>query len=151
LRKELFEGTGEIPVLIGSWTPEQERKILATLDPIGAMATQDAAALDTLLQQIGDGMTEEASKALVASLRSENDLALLRLASATDAAADGQFAATVADGSEVEYKTFMTPVTLDQERIIRQAVALAKDRGDLESTGDALSLIARTYLHDADA
>src|ERR1700687_3688574 len=32
---------GKIPVLIGSWTEDQERKILATLDPIGALATAD--------------------------------------------------------------------------------------------------------------
>src|SRR4051794_23230836 len=37
-RKELFEGKGKVPVLIGSWDEVAERKILATLDPLGALA-----------------------------------------------------------------------------------------------------------------
>lgn len=46
MRKGL--GTAEVPVLVGSWTEEQERLILATLDPIGAMAQTDTAALARL-------------------------------------------------------------------------------------------------------
>lgn len=37
-----------IPVLVGDWSEAAERKILATLDPIAAMATPDAAALKAL-------------------------------------------------------------------------------------------------------
>src|SRR5579859_3568175 len=40
-RKDLFAGKGPVPVLIGSWTEAQERKILATLDPLAAMAKAD--------------------------------------------------------------------------------------------------------------
>ena len=50
----------KVPVLIGSWTPEQERKILATLDPIGDMAVVDPTALNELLSGMGsdgDGMS----------------------------------------------------------------------------------------------
>ena len=50
LRKQLAKGP--MPVLIGSWTPEQEKKILATLDPIAAMADPDQAQLSLLLQEI---------------------------------------------------------------------------------------------------
>jgi hypothetical protein len=39
-------------VAIGRWTPEQERSLLATLDPIGAMAETDPAALRRLTDQI---------------------------------------------------------------------------------------------------
>ena len=35
-RKDLFAGKNKVPVLIGSWDESQEKKILATLDPIGA-------------------------------------------------------------------------------------------------------------------
>lgn len=45
-------GVAEVPVLIGSWTEEQERLILATFDPISAQATIDEAKLADLLKQI---------------------------------------------------------------------------------------------------
>lgn len=38
-----------IPVLIGSWSKEQENLILQSLDPIGAMATTNKQALDSLI------------------------------------------------------------------------------------------------------
>ena len=49
---------GKVPVLIGSWTEEQERKILATLDPIGTLANADAEALDRLLREVNIGSPE---------------------------------------------------------------------------------------------
>lgn len=48
----LDQGTEKVPVLVGDWTEEQERKILATLDPIAAMAEADASALDELLRNV---------------------------------------------------------------------------------------------------
>jgi hypothetical protein len=54
LRKKvgLARGDALVPVLIGSWTEEQEKTILATLDPLAAMATADSAALDALLHDV---------------------------------------------------------------------------------------------------
>jgi hypothetical protein len=52
-RKELFEGKGKVPVLIGSWDEATEKKILATLDPLGAMAEANEAALASLQAEIG--------------------------------------------------------------------------------------------------
>src|SRR5438552_14111717 len=43
--------TAKVPVLVGSWSEEQELKILATLDPLAAMAEADKDALDALLGQ----------------------------------------------------------------------------------------------------
>ena len=51
----LEQGTDRVPVLIGSWTEEQERKILATLDPLGAMAEADGPKLDALLREVQTG------------------------------------------------------------------------------------------------
>lgn len=48
----LDQGTEKIPVLIGSWDEATEAKILATLDPLAAMANADKAALDALLQDV---------------------------------------------------------------------------------------------------
>jgi len=48
----LEQGAELIPVLIGSWDDVTEAKILATLDPLGAMANADKAALDQLLAEV---------------------------------------------------------------------------------------------------
>ncbi len=48
-RKDLFAGKGPVPVLVGNWNLEQERQILAYLDPVGWMAKTDGAALERLL------------------------------------------------------------------------------------------------------
>jgi DNA modification methylase len=58
--------TARVPVLVGSWSEEQEKKILATLDPLAAMAEADKGALDALLGQV---QTEsEAVRALLERL-----------------------------------------------------------------------------------
>ena len=48
---------GKIPVIVGDWTPKQERLLLATLDPLAVMAETDL----------------EAAGALIANLKSENE------------------------------------------------------------------------------
>jgi hypothetical protein len=46
-----------VPVLVGNWTEEAEAKILATLDPVGAMAQGDAAAYEALIARVqADGL-----------------------------------------------------------------------------------------------
>jgi hypothetical protein len=51
-RKKISQGKEKVPVLVGNWTEEQEKKILATLDPIASMAEADTAKLDALLREI---------------------------------------------------------------------------------------------------
>ena len=54
LRIETVPPKTAVPVLVGRWTEEQERKILATLDPLSAMAEADGDKLRDLLTEIGD-------------------------------------------------------------------------------------------------
>jgi DNA modification methylase len=51
-RKKISRAKEKVPVLVGSWTEEQEKKILATLDPIGSLAEADHSALQALLQSV---------------------------------------------------------------------------------------------------
>ena len=51
----LEQGAEKVPVLVGDWTEAQEAKILATLDPLAAMAEVDGAALDALLRDVQTG------------------------------------------------------------------------------------------------
>ena len=41
-----------VPVLIGDWSEEAEKKILLTLDPLAGMAVADTAALESLLAEV---------------------------------------------------------------------------------------------------
>jgi hypothetical protein len=54
LRKKVAAGQ-RVPVLVGNWDEGQEKKILATLDPIAAMATADRDRLDALLRDVQTG------------------------------------------------------------------------------------------------
>jgi hypothetical protein len=67
LRKRVTKKGQKIPVLVGSWSAEQEGKILLTLDPIGAMAEADKTALDELLKSVrfdGSGFSPVLEKLL---------------------------------------------------------------------------------------
>jgi hypothetical protein len=56
-RREVVDPKTPVPVLVGNWTAEAEAKILATLDPVGAMATGDVAAYEALIAQVqADGL-----------------------------------------------------------------------------------------------
>jgi DNA modification methylase len=51
----LAKGCKKVPVLVGSWDEATEAKILATLDPLGAMAEADSAKLEALLGEVSTG------------------------------------------------------------------------------------------------
>ena len=56
-RKQVVDPATPVPVLVGNWSDEAEAKILATLDPVGAMASGDAAAYAKLIEQVqADGL-----------------------------------------------------------------------------------------------
>ena len=55
-RKKISYGKGEkVPVLVGNWSESQEKLILATLDPLAALAVADTGLLDTLLREVATG------------------------------------------------------------------------------------------------
>jgi hypothetical protein len=51
-RREVTPPGEKVPVLVGSWSEADEAVILATLDPLAAMALADAPALDALLKSL---------------------------------------------------------------------------------------------------
>ncbi len=65
MRKEeaIRRGDTTVPVLVGYWTEEQERHILATQDPIGAMAETQAEALASLTESINENLSTLRGKA----------------------------------------------------------------------------------------
>jgi hypothetical protein len=59
----LKEGLTAVPVLIGNWTEDQERHLLATLDPIGAMYQVQTEALTALTESISTQLDSIRDKA----------------------------------------------------------------------------------------
>ncbi len=51
-RKTVSDPSTPIPVLVGDWSEEAERKILITLDPVGTMANGDPDAYAALVAQV---------------------------------------------------------------------------------------------------
>jgi DNA modification methylase len=82
-KNALEKGDKLVPVLIGNWTEEQERKILATLDPLSAMAGMNGAKFEELLEGMTPGTP--ALEALLADLKAEAAVASFEpLAGQTD-------------------------------------------------------------------
>ncbi|MFN0135533.1 MAG: hypothetical protein ACKVS9_05375, partial [Phycisphaerae bacterium] len=54
-RQKVVDAKTPVPVLIGSWSEEAEKKILLTLDPIAGMAVADIKQLESLLQDVDLG------------------------------------------------------------------------------------------------
>lgn len=51
-RRDVVDPATPIPVLVGSWNEEAERRILLTLDPVAAMAGADRELYENLAQQV---------------------------------------------------------------------------------------------------
>ncbi len=67
-------GTAEVPVLVLDVDEAEANKILATFDPIGAMAESDAVKLDAVLRDVDTG--SEALQEMLADLAEDADLYL---------------------------------------------------------------------------
>lgn len=65
----LNKGVAAVPVLVGRWSEAQEKKILATLDPIAALAETSPADLARLLNDVETG--HQAINVLLAQLKEE--------------------------------------------------------------------------------
>jgi hypothetical protein len=84
-RKKLCTGQGNAPVLIGSWNGAKERKILAILDPIAALAeANQEEALETLLDQVAT--KSAALQSLLADLATQSKVGPEVTAGQTDSA-----------------------------------------------------------------
>lgn len=78
-----------IPVLVGNWTEEQEKRLLATLDPIGGMYVADEQALASLTASITQDL-----KTLSSQSQSSLQAITKELSSYADAIAAGETSPT---------------------------------------------------------
>jgi ParB-like chromosome segregation protein Spo0J len=131
-------GDAIVPVLVLDVTEEEAKKILATFDPIGAMATADAVKLDAILREVETG--SEALADMLTALAEENDLFKVDESDAPD----------LADGDREPFQQMTFTLHDEQAAIIEVAIKKAKSAGPFNgpnenSNGNALARIAEAY------
>jgi hypothetical protein len=127
LRAETL-GDGDVPVLVLDVTEAEADKILATLDPLAAMAESDAAKLDELLRNVDTGSE-----------------ALQRMLAAT--ASDAGLYGTLRDGpSDIEpTEAEESAADRDYEASVVRQIVLVFDQSQYESVVDALGEHAEKF------
>jgi len=142
-RREITKPGERVPVLIGSWSEEAERKILATLDPLSAMASADQEKLLTLLEDTR--FNSEAVNAMLEALANGERYPIPELG-------EMPFLSD-ADKSDIGQMTFT--VTEAQRGTIEAAISMAKGQGASQETGNensngnALALVCETFTKNA--
>ncbi len=135
----LANGADKIPVLVGSWTPEQEAKILATLDPLAGMAEADPVALDALLREVNTGCEE--LQQMLADLAEGAGMYDVDEGDAPD----------LPDGDRQPFQQMTFTLHDSQAETVKAAIDKAKAAGDFDdspnenSNGNALARIAEAY------
>ncbi len=138
LRTETLHNA-EIPVLVLDVSEEEADKILATFDPLGAMAESDADALRALLEDVETGSQELAD--MLTALA--EDAGVFNAAEA--------MAPDLADGDREPFQQMTFTLHDSQVEILKRAMDKAKAEGDFSdspnenSNGNALTLIAEAF------
>ena len=131
-----------IPVVYVDLNEAEEALILATLDPLSAMAETDAAKLRGLLDEVSTG--EQAVQEMLADI-AKNGGAL---------GVDDDWAAaagSLPDGEKAPFQQMTFTVSDQQAETVKEALLRAKRDGDFENTGNensngnALARICEAY------
>jgi DNA-directed RNA polymerase specialized sigma54-like protein len=128
----------EIPVLILDVDEAEADKILATFDPLGAMAESNANALDALLRNVQTSNEAVANMLSVAYEQVVKDR-LKEMAKEPDANEKDK-------SDDGEIVTFSVTVTEEHESIILSAIAIIKKKDKSIDGGEALAMIADQWM-----
>jgi len=138
LRAETL-GNADVPVLVLDVNEAEADKLLATIDPLGAMAEADADALRALLEDVETGSQELAD--MLTALA--EDAGVFNAAEA--------MAPDLADGDREPFQQMTFTLHDSQVEILKRAIEKAKAEGDFSespnenSNGNALTLIAEAF------
>lgn len=142
VQEALKAGQATIPVVWVDLSEADEAEVLATLDPLAAMAGTDSAKLDDLLRDVS---TDSAAvQAMLDTLAT--DAGVVPSLDLEDA-----FGA-IPDGDREPFQQMTFTVSDQQAERVKEALALAKGREDFRGTGNensngnALWAIAKAYL-----
>lgn len=137
--RKAISGEEEVPVIVGDWTEDQERTILATLDPIAGMAQADAVSLDALLREVNSS-----------SIAVQELLAELAESAGMYSVEESQLP-KIGDSDHPEFLAMTFILHESQAELVKGAVGKAAAKCDMEETpnsnknGNALAYIAKVY------
>jgi len=133
-----------VPITYVDLSEDEERLILATLDPIAAMAATDRDQLAALLEEVSTG--EAAVQAMLAEMAEREGIV------PTDDAAWGDAFGALPDGEKSPFEQMTFTVSTAQAATVRDAMTRAKhgaafdDTGNENSNGNALAAICEAYV-----
>lgn len=134
-------GDTVIPVLVLDVDESEGDKILATLDPLAAMAEADAAKLDAILREVDTGSAEV--QQLLADLAEEVGLYNVKESEAP----------ALEDGDRQPFRQMTFTVHDEQHAIVEEAIAKAKQAGGDSSdvnentNGNSLAFICKAFIN----
>ena len=137
-QKVFFESNDLVPVLIGNWTPEQEKLILVTFDPLAAMAESDNDQLSTLLADIQTNSPD--IDKMLAKLAEDNGLWDGDSDNDTDDAINGKFKSLTLD-----LKKQVRPI-IEVQDITPFELAIMKT--GIRNRGKAIIFICQYFLDE---
>ncbi len=139
LRVELAVERGEamVPVVYVDLTEDEERLMLATLDPLAGMALADDTALKSLLFAVS--ADDSAVAALLDSLRLEDDLDVASLV-------DEDIPRAEPEPPDAEERQLVVTVTAEQRVQILAAIDAVRGGDYSVSAGDALATVCTYYI-----
>ena len=131
-----------LPVLVLDVDEAEGDKILATLDPLAAMAEADAEKLDAILREVDTGSPEV--QEMLSQLAESHDLYDVAEAKPPE----------LAEGDRAPFRQMTFTVHDDQHAVIEEAIAKAKKAGgdasevNENSNGNALAFICKAYVDE---
>jgi len=134
-------GAAEVPVLVTDLTESEAKLLLATFDPIGAMAGADAAKLDALLREV------QTDNEAVTALLEETAKKAGAIANIGEVELP-----TMKDGDREPYQQMTFTLHDEQAQTVKDAIAQAIKDGsgvseeNANSNGNALARLAEVYL-----
>jgi hypothetical protein len=133
-------GDREVPVLVTDLDEEEAKKLLATFDPLGAMAQADAAKLDALLQQVST--TDGAVAAMLSQLADAAGTKDVRLDGRTgETAGECEYPLTPVPGEKYDYVLIFCDNESDYANL--QTVLKITPRADYKSNAVAPGRVIR--------
>jgi hypothetical protein len=130
----------EVPVLVLDLDEAEADKLLATLDPLAAMAGADKEQLDSLLREVQTD--NDAVQRLLDELSA--DTLEKHIEALANAQADLECRAPT--GEDNGWRNFHLVLTAEQETAVRGALKAAKVKYGVETSSDALSLLTKEWL-----
>jgi len=121
-----------VPVLVVDLDDDEAAKVLATFDPIAALAESNNYELQSLLGSMVS-VTPEFDD-LIKSMSSNVDAALIQ-----EMAAAGEESSSTDQTAASDFMNFSCPLTLDEQLMVHQILRKAKLVFGCDSTGTALS------------